>query len=60
MTDWSNINFPVQSHIVRREMAKDDVCPECGGALDTGWECTDCSFDAMPLLPTWFLKQDGK
>jgi ribosomal protein L37E len=27
---------------------KNDLCPECGGELDTGWECNDCGFDAMP------------
>lgn len=27
-------------------MIKNDHCPECGGSLDTGNECNDCSFDA--------------
>lgn len=26
--------------IVEREQ-----CPECGGVLDTGWECNDCGHD---------------
>lgn len=30
--------------------AEDDICPKCNGALDTGWECNDCGFDAMTLL----------
>lgn len=33
-----------------------DICPECGGELDTGWECNDCGFDALPELkesPMW-------
>lgn len=33
----------------RREAWIDqDICPECGGSLDTGWECNDCGFDAKP------------
>jgi Zn ribbon nucleic-acid-binding protein len=31
----------------RRELLiAEDICPECGGPLDTGWECLDCGFDA--------------
>jgi tRNA(Ile2) C34 agmatinyltransferase TiaS len=25
-----------------------DMCPKCGGELDTGWECNRCGYDAMP------------
>jgi|HubBroStandDraft_1064217.scaffolds.fasta_scaffold353041_3 hypothetical protein len=25
-----------------------DMCPKCGGELDTGWECNKCGYDAMP------------
>lgn len=33
----------------RRELLiENDVCPECGGELDTGWECNLCGFDALP------------
>lgn len=32
----------------REARIADDRCPECGGELDTGWECNDCGFDAMP------------
>jgi tRNA(Ile2) C34 agmatinyltransferase TiaS len=35
---------------LRRHAAKNDVCPECGGALDTGWECNDCGYDAQHLI----------
>jgi hypothetical protein len=24
---------------------KNDICPECGGSLDTGWECNKCGRD---------------
>jgi len=30
--------------------AQVDMCPKCGGELDTGWECNSCGFDAMPLV----------
>lgn len=29
-------------------LAKDDICPKCGGDLDTGWECNTCGYDACP------------
>lgn len=29
-------------------LVEDDYCPRCLGELDTGWECTDCGFDAAP------------
>jgi len=62
MSDWTAIingAFPVKNSVVRKQMAIEDRCPECGGHLDTGWECNDCEFDAMPLLPESFLK-DGR
>lgn len=31
----------------RLDMIEEDLCPECGGDLDTGWECMDCGYDAM-------------
>ena len=30
-----------------RSLARRDICPRCGGALDTGWECNSCGYDAM-------------
>jgi hypothetical protein len=36
---------------LHRELAREDSCPKCLGELDTGWECNDCGFDAMPLVP---------
>ena len=41
--------FPVVGLIARKELSKNDICPECGGGLDTGWECNDCEFDAHQL-----------
>ena len=32
----------------RKRLIDDDRCPECGGELDTGWECNSCGFDARP------------
>lgn len=29
-----------------RKVNKLDRCPKCDGALDTGWECTVCGYDA--------------
>lgn len=38
--------FPLRIHTLRRVAASRDICPECGGELDTGWECNDCRYDA--------------
>lgn len=35
---------------VRKHEAKSDRCPECGGQLDTGYECLHCGYDALPDL----------
>lgn len=32
----------------RKQVVNEDICPECGGDLDTGWECNDCGYDAKP------------
>lgn len=52
MSDWTAIlngQFPAKSQAVRKQMAKEDCCPQCGGELDTGWECNDCEYDAAIL-----------
>lgn len=41
------MDFPIQSEPLRRWYAKQDICPECGGELDTGWECNRCRYDAQ-------------
>lgn len=53
--------FPVISLAVRKAIALDDYCPECGGELDTGWECNACGFDAKPLVQKQYaLPTDSK
>lgn len=43
--------FPVE-HREHREavVACFDRCPECGGELDTGFECNKCGYDALPII----------
>lgn len=41
------MSYPAQSPVLRRSLARRDICPECGGALDTGWECNACGYDAQ-------------
>lgn len=36
--------------VKRAHELKNDRCPECGGELDTGFECNDCGFDAVPEI----------
>lgn len=33
-------------------MVKRNICPMCGGSLDTGWECNDCGHDARSAVDT--------
>jgi hypothetical protein len=33
-----------------KTLVSQDYCPECGGDLDTGWECNRCGFDAKHLI----------
>lgn len=40
----------ILTHPTVRAKVQADKCPKCGGELDTGWECNDCGFDAMPFL----------
>ena len=43
---WDNATYPLRYPGIRRACAHDDRCPECGGELDTGWECNSCGYDA--------------
>ena len=36
----------VSVHPTTAAKVKNDVCPKCGGELDTGWECNSCGYDA--------------
>lgn len=56
-----SLTYPVKSAAVRQAVAREDRCPECGGDLDTGWECSDCGFDARELVyPEWQRRTDKK
>ena len=47
------LTYPVQNKTVRQAIIRQhDLCPECGGELDTGWECNDCGFDASDIAYT--------
>lgn len=32
-----------------RDLVAREMCPRCRGSLDTGFECIDCGYDAMPI-----------
>ncbi len=43
--------WPVRSKALRRELVNQyEACPECGGELDTGFECNKCGYDAAKLV----------
>lgn len=44
--------FPELDPGKRKRLVNNDICPECGGSLDTGWECNACGFDALPIAYT--------
>ena len=46
---FNGAEFPLKSTALRVVCAQQDLCPQCGGELDTGWECNDCQFDARDL-----------
>ena len=51
--------WPVKRHSIRIELMKRDLCPECGGCFDTGWECNDCRFDGRsdPDFDSWIKRE---
>lgn len=40
----------IVTHPAVQAKVKEDRCPKCDGELDTGWECSSCGFDALPLV----------
>jgi ribosomal protein L37AE/L43A len=50
--------FPAKSTVVRLELARSHLCPECGTPLEefvrdparNHWPCRHCEFDAGPLI----------
>jgi tRNA(Ile2) C34 agmatinyltransferase TiaS len=45
--------FPIQSPALRRFCVREsERCPDCGGDLDTGWECNDCRKDWRDIAYT--------
>ena len=46
-----NITFPVRSAVLMMELAGMDVCPNCGGPLDTGKVCTRDSSSWHLMVP---------
>jgi len=44
------LDFPIKNLTLRKQAAKEDLCPQCGGELDTGMECNKCHYDASDDL----------
>lgn len=38
----------------------DGPCLCCGGALDTGWECTNCGADHLPGVRLLISEPEGR
>ena len=34
-----------------------DLCPKCGGSLDTGWECNNCGADWFDVAQVAVFKK---
>jgi tRNA(Ile2) C34 agmatinyltransferase TiaS len=41
------MQYPVKAKEYREACVSNDKCPECGGELDTGYECSNCGYDAL-------------
>jgi hypothetical protein len=55
MSDWTGMRGMRRNHITRARadrinLIAEDICPECRGELDTGWQCNDCGFDCQPEI----------
>lgn len=42
--------WPEDRPVYRKALAIEDVCPDCGGDLNIGWECTKCGADHCDLV----------
>lgn len=49
MTERAKDNIVVHPS-TRAMVKKKELCPRCGGELDTGFECNDCGYDALWLV----------
>jgi hypothetical protein len=47
--DASDRRWVSLKHGTLRLLLGEDLCPECLGQLDTGFECLHCGFDALPI-----------
>ena len=57
-TDTPLPAFPIRAIGLRGYWARRGYCPECGGDLDTGWECNMCGYDAArEAKPEWTMEQ---
>jgi hypothetical protein len=62
MRDFIQV-FPVKSVVLMKEAVGQDVCPECGGALDRGKVCMGCQTDwhkHMPARYQWKPPADDR
>lgn len=51
------VTYPVKSPTMRRMlMRQHQTCPECGGSIDVGYECTACGFDGNSEMFDAILK----
>ena len=41
-------------------LVSEDKCPMCLGELDTGWECNECGYDAMPWVKASQAANDAR
>lgn len=51
--------FPASTPVLRRALARDDICPECGDELDTGFECNNCGYDAQAEATSFGRQESG-
>ena len=42
----------------REMLVMNDICPECSGELNTGWECNSCKYDAQKEVESLYGRQE--
>ena len=44
------MEYPLKHREHREFAVSRDICPKCGGALDEGYECNSCGYDAIYIV----------
>jgi len=47
---YERLKYPIDDPFYRVRIVNEaNKCPECAEDLDTGWECSECGYDARSI-----------